>query len=517
MPSKASSITPLTVSFDDLSKPTGNFWIDTGIVVLHKELGKDAYTPEDVLQWILDKLIQSTGNKGRYYDEHTGEFKEYDKRNWIYPANLFIKVSGSPQKTEISELPQHIREQIKREQIKGDKKNIFTSPPEFKISLSWSKKEDTCDICGATSVTTGATMYIYPFIVDPSKFANFYSYGKQGLNLCPRCALAGIAAYLGWLWKAQGGDIIHIFVFHSTAEELHRLHKEVLDYFRTKGDKSGTAPLAFSGRYTHETALGLVLELFRYVKSPEELTEAASRCLAAILGADSADTPTPLTLYLITGKAGQSFGMQAFYEFSRFQKLYKMYESWLNVLGKNMGNPNHLANIFRQFQVKQGDSMETIWRDKVAKAILEMGDPLPAVEEFLFDARAKEENPKPLVSGTLDVLTQYLQTVYGMTDDIKRILAGFGHSLGEAAQKQNDMGLLYALRNAKSIDEFLRVLNDVQYRLNLTVPERILEVEKGERIADMPWLRLKTLLSIYAMNRFLQRSQTAEASAEPRN
>ncbi len=65
------------------------------------------------------------------------------------------------------------------------------------------------------------------------------------------------------------------------------------------------------------------------------------------------------------------------------------------------------------------------------------------------------------------------------------------------------MGLLYALRNAKNLDEFFRVLNDVQYRLGLTIPEDILAVESRELIKGSPWKRVKTLLSIYAMNAFL--------------
>jgi hypothetical protein len=141
---------------------------------------------------------------------------------------------------------------------------------------------------------------------------------------------------------------------------------------------------------------------------------------------------------------------------------------------------------------------------------LEFGDPLPFMEQFLFEVRAKEENRRPLLRGTLDVLNHYVREVLHMDEQFQRTLAGFGHSLGIAAQQNNEMGLLYALRNAKNPEEFYRVLNDVQFRLQITIPESLLRIEKGERIAGVPWVRVKTLLSIYAMNAYLRKASAQE-------
>ncbi|GIV23741.1 MAG: hypothetical protein KatS3mg025_1400 [Bacteroidia bacterium] len=75
-------------------RPTGNFWIDTGLVVLVRQFGEGDYPLRQVLGWLLSQLVQLTGKKGTYYDEATGAFREYDKSNWVYPTNLFIKVSA---------------------------------------------------------------------------------------------------------------------------------------------------------------------------------------------------------------------------------------------------------------------------------------------------------------------------------------------------------------------------------------------------------------------------------------
>lgn len=484
----------------DLSRPTGNFWIDTGMVVLVNGLGEGEYLADDVLRWLLNKLVQKTGNKGVYYDEDSKQLCEYEKENWVYPTNLFIKVSGASGK-----------------KVKIEGKDYPTQPPKFELKLELTKKSGTCDLCGDEAPLTDAKMWMFPFVVDPNKFGTFYSGAKRGLRLCARCALAGLAAYFGWLWKAQGRDAFHFFIFHSELKEMERLHREVLEPLHIQGDKSGNFRPAFSGAYIHETILGMLLALFAHVRQSDRLSENGRLYLALLLGAAPTHTPPPpITLYAVTGEPGQAFNMKALREFSKLQLLYRLYENWVKVIADKQidFNPHQrIIQIMRQFEAQQGNKRESLWRDKIAWAILEFGDPLPFVELFLFDVRAREENPRPLVRGTLEIFNQYVQEVLGMDEQFQRTLAGFGHSLGEAAQEHNEMGLLYALRNAKNPEEFYRVLNDAQFRLEVTIPEALLRIEKGERIAGVPWVRVKTLLSIYAMNTFLRKSAPQKADS----
>lgn len=486
-----------------LSCSTGNFWIDTGLVMLIQQFGEGEHPVEGVREWLLSQILQKSGNKGEYYDEATGQIREYEKENWVYPTNLFIKVSGSGGK-----------------KIKLNNKDYFTQPPKFELKLELGKNPGICDLCGDTALLTNAKMWMYPFVVDPQKFGTFYPGTKRGLRLCARCALAGLAGYLGWLWKAQGRDALHFFIFYSEPREMVRLHREVLQPLRVEGGRGGTAPVAFSGPYLHETTFGLLLALFAHVREPDQLSEEGRRYLAALLGASESDVPPPpIALYAVTGTPGQAFNMQALREFSNLQSLYRLYERWVEIIAQREIDPNNphrrVVQIFSQFQAQQGQNRETIWRDKIAWAVLEFGDPLAFVEQFLFEARAKEENPRPLVRGTIDLLNYYLQEVLGMNEQFQRTLAGFGHSLGTASQEHNEMGLLYALRNAKNPEEFYRVLNDAQFRLEVTIPEALLKIEKGERIAGVPWVRVKTLLSIYAMNSYLRKGSAQPGESQP--
>ncbi len=520
------------------NRPTGNFWVDTGLVVLLEQFGEGEHPVNEVLGWLQGQLLQPSGNKGAYYDQATGQIREYDKVNWVYPTNLFIKVSGSAAKIPVRQVLEELRKKVQRLEAEGkgstqealraaedvnylaarlakkEDDRIFTEPPTFELSLKLSKKPDTCDLCGDTAPLTDAAMWMYPFVVDPQKFGTFYPGTKRGLKLCARCALAGLAGYRGWLWKAQGRDALHFFIFHSDLRELRRLHREVLEPLRS-GEKGGTASVAFSGPYVNETVLGLLLELFQHVRQSDVLSDEARQFLASLLGATEAAPPAPITLYAITGMPGQAFQMKALREFSKLQRFYRLYEGWLALISRQGIDPNphqRLVLIWGQFWAQQGQNRESIWRERIAWALLEFGDPTPFVEQFLFEARAREENPRPLVRGTIEVLNQYLREVFAMNEQFQRTLAGFGHSLGTAAQQHNEMGLLYALRNAKNPEDFYRVLNDAQFRLQITIPEALLRIERGERIVGAPWVRVKTLLSIYAMNAYLRKGERGGVS-----
>jgi len=65
----------------------------------------------------------------------------------------------------------------------------------------------------------------------------------------------------------------------------------------------------------------------------------------------------------------------------------------------------------------------------------------------------------------------------------------------------------------KNPEDFYRVFNDAQFRPQVTIPEVLLRIERDERIAGAPWVRVKTLLSIYPMNAFLRKGGVNEESA----
>ncbi|WP_243663293.1 hypothetical protein [Rhodothermus marinus] len=78
----------ITLSLD---RPTGNFWIDTGLVVLIQQFGEGEHEAEEVLRKLVDRLVQKTGKSGVYFDQATGQFREYEKVNWFIQPIFLLK------------------------------------------------------------------------------------------------------------------------------------------------------------------------------------------------------------------------------------------------------------------------------------------------------------------------------------------------------------------------------------------------------------------------------------------
>ncbi|QZA32494.1 hypothetical protein [Hydrogenibacillus sp. N12] len=494
-----------------LSAPSGHFWIDLGLAVLHAELGPGPHPVDAVLAWLTDRYVQPTGNTGEYYDRSTESLRSYPKKNWVYPLNFFIKVTPDS------------GEKVKR-LINGQEKAYPTQPPVYRLELKFSARPGRCTVCGAEAPTTQAGMWVFPFAVAPNNFGNFYSMTKQGIDLCSRCALAGAAGYLGWLWRAAGREYMHFFIFHGELSTMKGLYENHIRPAQLKATKSGNASMAFYGPYVHESTLGLLLDLFARLRASDG--SAASEN-GGNLGATQdgglailrrffdveATVPVPLTLYAIHGTFGQALEIKSIRTFSRLEAHYGRYERWFDRLSTvGFSSPGRvIGRIFRQFVRERrqpgGDRslrQETIWRDRVARAVLTEEDPFPAIEQFLYEERARDKDRRPLVAGTLVLFDHYAEEVLRMNPSFLKMLSGFGYSLGKKAFEEKEMGVLYMMRNAKNIQEFYRVLNDIQFRLKMTVPEALLMFEAGDRIAGVPWIRLKTMLAIYAMNAYLR-------------
>ncbi|HHE04989.1 MAG TPA: hypothetical protein ENL19_02880, partial [candidate division WOR-3 bacterium] len=59
--------------------PTGNFWIDNGLVVLLDLFGEGKHDARALLDNLIEKLVVETGNIGQYYDKERKQLKEYKK------------------------------------------------------------------------------------------------------------------------------------------------------------------------------------------------------------------------------------------------------------------------------------------------------------------------------------------------------------------------------------------------------------------------------------------------------
>ncbi len=344
---------------------TGNFWIDNGLVVLERLLsGGDL--PADVnrlLRQLAEQVYRETGKTAEYWDEQSQKVRTYNKRNWQEPVGLFVSVVDSPPKKRVGG------------------KELYTRPPDAASALRINPKGNAeCDLCGAQGPVENARQYLFPFVVDPGKFGNFYSAAKRGVKVCARCAVAGFAAFQSVLWRRHG-DTYHLFVFHTDLPRLHSLHNSLIAPMRLAGAKGGNFEAPFSGEYPYESLFALLLSLFKTLRARESTGE-VDPLLAELTGARPA-AGNPIVVYAISGEGGKGFSMRALVVFDRFHQFYRLYSQWLGVFHKSNDPHKVVSQVFRQFQHRRQKKTETLWREHVCSAILRQTDPAPAVEAFL--------------------------------------------------------------------------------------------------------------------------------------
>ncbi len=487
-------------------------------------LGEGEHELEEGLSRLSNYLVERTGNVGYYYDLDEGKLKKYELENWKYPSNYFIKVVPQTDKIRFSwndckesgdhlvcvgakkstheklsiNIPLDIVDEVKKKYTKKGQVELFLEPPRRNIDISIGKRKGTCAICSTEDYLVKGKQWMYPFLVDPSKFGNFYSHSKGMVNLCPRCALAGLAAYTKWIYVIEGKDYLHFFMFHSDLRTLKDLYEGMLKpiFLENEGNRRRNFSLKFSGKYVHETTMGLILTLFERLKTQEGV----DRDIAQMFSDFIEESRGELHLFVASGKLGNAFNMSNLVEFSKFNALYRLYNLWIDAVKNIFEDAKPLKiipGVFLQFKVKIGDRWETLIRDKICWKVLEFDDPLPHIEEYLYDPKGSQ-----LRAGTLHIFEVYAKEVLNVEEKHIKMLAAFGHEIGKASAEKRSMDVLYSMRNAKNLDEFLRVLNDINFKLGLTVNEDLLKIDK-DRILGVPWVRIKILLSIYAMNTYL--------------
>jgi len=86
-----------------------------------------------------------------------------------------------------------------------------------------------------------------------------------------------------------------------------------------------------------------------------------------------------------------------------------------------------------------------------------------------------------------------------MKAEMVDICKAVGNRIGAYCRENDDKGILFSIRNAKSRTEFLNVLAETQFRTGVSYSETFFK--------DLPdnsqWEEYKALVSIFAMNSFL--------------
>ncbi len=463
---------------------TGNPWIDAGLAVLLAECGPGMHAAADVAGWLTTHLIGPAG--GQSASSASGSNRPTGKVGWKPPASAVVNI---------------------------------TSPGGRPLAVPLkSARSGTCELCGQTGRVADAAMAFLPMVVASKNFVNFASGTRRGLQVCLRCMAAGYAAYLGCLWWRRGPHC-YMFLLHGLLDQMRQLYRTYIGPARAG---AWSLSPAFGGDGPSEVTWGLILTMFRAMHARDPQADAAA--VAAIdevhrlLGLSAPAAPeAPISLIVLAvTKVGRAPRVRQLSVISHLPTLYELYKAWIQELEHDGVTDAHdvLTGVFGQLVVRtRGGNSDTRWRERVAREIIHFGDPFPFVEEFVFELASSSPKGKRLAIGTTTVVDVYAREVFAMAQELIDRIASYGYRLGRVAAEQQKMSLLYDLRNARSIEAYLEVINNAQFQLQLPVPKELTDV-RGESIGGVPWQRVKSLVAIHAMNAYLYHQKGGGSDGE---
>lgn len=525
-------------------KESGNYWIDSGIISLfrafnspeNKELAEklgvtvrakkftiESPSKEDVstfLKEVVDNLVNKsyiteTQNKDIWYDETDGEFKLYQKTNFtpFHSALISGVIPSIKNKLLLKEMSPDLREKFEsklklfnentdqkakigpKQGKEPDKAYVPMEIPRLSINttLDIEPGKNNCSFCGR-SVKRGINPsgVNYPWITSTTKLKNFNSMHAGKLVMCGYCEAASIAAYNIVRYHINDKNLFMALPHADNLRELRDIWTDIITYSPTKSTENlycNFTQEKISAYYLSENLVYLAISMYNsirnYVSQRELKDDSAWQRFAS------------KRWYLSFGVNEQALQFRKELEFARFGDLFKFFDF---VTEDEEGTD--LFQLFNDLFVerKKGySSANVLYREKISEKLLNFHDITDEVERFTFE---KNRPVKGLHNFIKIYMIKSVNKGVRMEEQIVEICETIGDKIGKFSYFTNDKGVLFGLRNSKSLTEFLENLNSAQFKMPNEKYKGRLEIPKELllKLDEKNWRQYKSLITIFAKN-----------------
>jgi hypothetical protein len=178
--------------------------------------------------------------------------------------------------------------------------------------------------------------------------------------------------------------------------------------------------------------------------------------------------------------------------FSKLEPLFDLFEK----LRSNTSNPQQdlFIEMINSFYDKNSNNLT--WKNELSKLILDFRTIVALLEEYYGAICMRDNYVHYFLITFLEI---YMKELNIMKVEIVEKCKTMGNLIGNLCFVKNDKGILYSLRNTRNRIDFLKLLSDIQFRLEITYSEQF--------FLDLPdepeWIETKSLITIFAMNSFL--------------
>lgn len=514
---------------------TGNFWIDNGLVALFEYLrnfldkqdrlevlsglsanGFSLKVPITKATQLLQqtkealeaKLVSETKNEGWYYEPSSGELKIYSKRDRRPHSKFFLgQITPAPdKKLPFSQAEPALQQQIQKflkahkQKPYGTKGNEYIplSPMRIKIpiKLDLTPGKKVCDLCGrSVKKLEELKQYQFPFLVTKGKLDTFYSHHKASYQICSLCSLTSIFTLDNLLFSIVGDTGLLYLFYDADLAGLWEWRKRVVEYLKPHQENAfrNFELQGYGTNYLKETLLGLLYELWEKVRgfSDEERRGLFTK-----------------RIYSFMAIGGRGTDFRGFFEYARLESAFEFFKQLDESLAiaferipeeRRFGHTPNFRSIFSQFytvrETARGPRYDTLVREQLSERVLGFEPIHKIIEAFLFEAQRS-------VWFLDEFVRFYAKEVDGMEASLLDLTQRLGGLIGAKASGSEKKSVLYDIRNAKNLDEFLRTLNQIQFTFEkeggIHVHRELLEA-----LDESSWERYKSLVSIFAMNTYL--------------
>lgn len=518
---------------------TGNFWIDNGIVGLYKILRESDYIVE------LDAsalYISSENNTGKSVEDILNHAKEEVEKHYLSQTKNFgwILKDGQFEIYRRTDFKMHLKpfftgktpntegaictpdakekENVRRmndeeyrlflsfrenttsndgEKIKLDKKGFLNTPPKYEIGDSFSEdflKEGNklCDFSGKHYKKIDKINGMnYPFLTSMTGEINFASQLQLKPNISSLYSFVSLFSFynLNFLMqlneKGKLKDAHYFVLYDNNLKDLESFYDVIVVNIGslTKPDFCSFETQIIGTQYESESFFNFLLSV--YVQVNQRIDRDKRR---GILLKKSVFT---------LSNDGNIF--RDVKEYTSLNALFELFDCFADNGTDERSYREPFLNFVRYFN-KRLDSgkYDTTWRNRLCSDILSFRSILKTVEWFMGEVKMKED------IGNIIFLDKIIEIYNSKTQKIMKaemvdICKAVGNRIGAYCRENDDKGILFSIRNAKSRTEFLNVLAETQFRTEVSYGETFFK----ELPDNSQWEEYKALVSIFAMNSFL--------------
>ncbi|GAB63840.1 hypothetical protein KSU1_D0531 [Candidatus Jettenia caeni] len=513
-------------------KKTGNFWIDNGIVGLYSILIShqahfeqlfgiqlspletdtlivgvnqkctDSFFAE-LKRLLIESFVYETNNYGFYYDQASNRFVLSRKRDLRIDKKYYFQgfVPKPDGKIPLKGLSVSVHKELENFLVKNKtyKLSIENEIPTSKMIFALSNKtivnsdmlrpgRKPCSFCGDRfKKLISLDRMHFPLLVGFPNLKTFYSNLDSEFRLCGKCSLAALAGSYKSYFSIHNAYLSCFILYDPDLSEMYRLQSEV-------GALTGNPYGNFDKQsvittYLYETLFVFLLSLFEKLRCDSK-QEWFNRITAKkIIG-------------ILALKQGNTVIVEHMVEFSRITELFVFFEKSRNLplIGRGKKEAIEWTAFLNALYSKTDEN--SVLRNHICERILNFTKTNDLLEEYLFRSERTNKN-------LFYFIRLYNKEVAGMEESMIALCAAIGGEIGRKSKAKDTKGFLYAIRNCRCQSEFIKILSQIQFPLEISYNRNLFDSLREEN-----WEDYKSLISIFAANQFFYNPKKEDAENE---